>query len=131
MLIAQITDTHIKRKGALAYGNKLNSALCLKKVVAHCNKFDPTIDFVIVTGDLTDSGQLEEYEEFDKIMNFLEMPWFVVPGNHDNNQNLIKFFKNHDYLPRNGNYCNFVIDKYPFLFIGLDTTVNGENYGKL
>ena len=64
MLIAQITDTHIKPNGALAYGNVLDSALCLKNVVKHCNKFNPTIDLAIVTGDLTDSGKIEEYEEF-------------------------------------------------------------------
>ena len=131
MLIAQITDTHIKPNGALAYGNILDSASCLKKVVAHCNKFCPSIDVAIVTGDLTDSGQIEEYKEFDKILSSLQMPWFVIPGNHDNNLNLMKFFNKHDYLPRNEKYCNYVIDKYPFTLMGLDTTVPGENYGEL
>ena len=131
MLIAQITDTHIKPNGALAYGNILDSAACLKKVVDHCNKFYPPIDVAIVTGDLTDSGQIEEYQEFEKILGALEMPWFVVPGNHDNKKNLMKFFKKHDYLPRTEKYCNYVIDKYPFTLMGLDTTVPGENYGEL
>ena len=130
MLIAQITDTHIKAKGALAYGNVLDSASCLKKVIKHCNKFKPKIDLVIVTGDLTDSGQIEEYEEFNKILRLLKIPWFIIPGNHDNNQNLFKFFDNHEYLPRKGKYCNYVIDKYPFTLMGLDTTVLGENYGE-
>ena len=53
MLIAQITDTHIKPKGGLAYGNVLDSASCLKNVVEHCNKFNPKIDLAIVTGDIT------------------------------------------------------------------------------
>jgi hypothetical protein len=39
-----------------------------KNVVKHCNKFNPTIDLAIVTGDLTDSGKIEEYEEFNKMV---------------------------------------------------------------
>ena len=46
MLIAQITDTHIKPKGELAYGNVVDSALSLKNVVEHCNKFNPKIDII-------------------------------------------------------------------------------------
>jgi 3',5'-cyclic AMP phosphodiesterase CpdA len=131
MLIAQITDTHIKPRGRLAYGNVLDSSSCLKNVVKHCNEFNPTIDLVFVTGDLTDSGQLEEYEEFNKILRDLKIPWFVIPGNHDNKQILMNFFDEHEYLPRNEKFCNYVIDKYPFVLIGLDTTVPGENYGEL
>ena len=52
MLIAQITDTHIKPKGGLAYGNIVDTASSLKNIVDHCNKFNPKIDLVIVTGDL-------------------------------------------------------------------------------
>ena len=130
MLIAQITDTHIKPRGRLAYGNVLDSSSCLKNVVKHCNEFNPTIDLVFVTGDLTDSGKLEEYEEFNKILIDLKIPWFVIPGNHDNKQILMNFFDEHEYLPRNEKFCNYVIDKYPFVLIGLDTTVSGENYGE-
>ena len=131
MLIAQITDTHIKPRGRLAYGNVLDSSSCLKNVVKHCNEFNPTIDLVFVTGDLTDSGQLEEYEEFNKILGDLKIPWFVIPGNHDNKQILMNFFDEHEYLPRNEKFCNYVIEKYPFVLIGLDTTVLGKNYGEL
>ena len=130
MLIAQITDTHIKPRGRLAYGNVLDSSSCLKNVVKHCNEFNPTIDLVFVTGDLTDSGQLEEYEEFNKILGDLKIPWFVIPGNHDNKQILMNFFDEHEYLPRNEKFCNYVIEKYPFVLIGLDTTVLGKNYGE-
>ena len=130
MLIAQITDTHIKPRGRLAYGNVLDSSSCLKNVVKHCNEFNPTIDLVFVTGDLTDSGQLEEYEEFNKILGDLKIPWFVIPGNHDNKQILMNFFDEHEYLPRNEKFCNYVIDKYPFVLIWLDTTVSGGNYGE-
>ena len=131
MLIAQITDTHIKPKGGLAYGNLVDTASSLKNIVDHCNKFNPKIDLVIVTGDLTDSGKIEEYEAFNKIIELLEMPWFLVPGNHDNSQNIFKFFSKHEYLPKNEDFCNYLIDEFPFNLIGLDTTVRSKNYGEL
>tara|TARA_Y100001970_G_C14187903_1_gene833643 strand:+ start:817 stop:1644 length:828 start_codon:yes stop_codon:yes gene_type:complete len=131
MLIAQITDTHIKPKGGLAYGNIVDSASSLKNIVKHCNKFNPKIDLAIVTGDLTDSGRIEEYEAFNKIIELLEMPCFLIPGNHDNSQNIFKFFYKHEYLPKNEEFCNYVIDKFPFNLIGLDTTVKGKNFGEL
>ena len=130
MLVAQITDTHIKPNGRLAYGNILDSSLCLKNVVKHCNDFNPKIDIVIVTGDITDAGKLEEYEEFNKIMLELKVPWFVIPGNHDNKNILMEFFDKHDYLPRNEKFCNYVINKYPFILIGLDSTVIGKSHGE-
>jgi len=131
MLIAQITDTHIKPNGGLAYGNVLDSASSLKNVIEHCNKFNPKIDLAIVTGDISDSGQIEEYEAFSKIIDLLDMPWFLIPGNHDNNQNIFKFFHKHDYLPRHEKFCHYVIENLPFTLIGIDTTVPGKNYGEL
>ena len=130
MLVAQITDTHIKPNGRLAYGNVLDASSYLKKVVKHCNDFYPKIDLVIVTGDLTDAGNIEEYEEFNKIMADLNIPWLVIPGNHDNKYILMEYFDKHEYLPRNEKFCNYVINKYPFVLIGLDTTVLGQSHGE-
>ena len=42
----------------------------------------------------------------------------------------MEFFDEYEYLPRSEKYCNYVIDKYPFVLIGLDTTVLGESYGE-
>ena len=130
MLVAQITDTHIKPNGRLAYGNVLDSSSLLRRVVKHCNEFNSKIDIAIVTGDLTDSGQLEEYEEFNKIMKDLKIPWFLIPGNHDDKNTLMEFFDKHKYLPRNEKFCHYVIDEYPFVLMGLDTTVLGKSYGE-
>ena len=130
MLVAQITDTHIKPNGRLAYGNVLDSSSLLRRVVKHCNEFNSKIDIVIVTGDLTDSGQLEEYEEFNKIMKDLKIPWFLIPGNHDDKNTLMEFLDKHKYLPRNEKFCHYVIDEYPFVLMGLDTTVLGKSYGE-
>ena len=60
MLIAQITDTHVKAAGRLAY-RRVDSAQKLRNCVAHLNALDPRPDIVLLTGDLVDLGKPEEY----------------------------------------------------------------------
>ena len=60
MIIAQITDPHVKAKREIAYGLVDTSAM-LEAVITHVNSMSPIVDTVIVTGDLTDRGKPEEY----------------------------------------------------------------------
>ena len=60
MLIAQITDTHLKLPGKLAY-KRVDTAQMLRDCVAELLKLDPQPDLIVHTGDLTDFGLPEEY----------------------------------------------------------------------
>lgn len=40
-------------------------------------------EFVIMTGDITDSGSRPEYLRFLKALESFDVPTFVIPGNHD------------------------------------------------
>ena len=82
MLIAQITDTHIKAPGKLSY-RKVDTCLYLEQCVAHINALMPRPDVVLITGDITDFGRPEEYRQAGLLLNQLTMPYFVIPGNHD------------------------------------------------
>lgn len=55
MLLAQISDLHIKRPGQLAY-RRVDTAAALARCVAKLNALVPRPDAVLVTGDLTDFG---------------------------------------------------------------------------
>ena len=61
MLLAQISDLHIKPPGQLAYG-KVDTAAFLRATVASLLQQDPKPDAVVATGDLVDGGQAEEYD---------------------------------------------------------------------
>ena len=58
--IAQITDLHIKPPGSLAYG-RVDTAKALERCVAALNEFQPAPDFVVISGDLADTPNVEEY----------------------------------------------------------------------
>lgn len=130
MLIAQVTDPHIKQQGRLAY-KKIDTATNLAACVDHLLKLNEKPDVVLMTGDLTDFGRPKEYSLLRQLLDPLHMPVFLIPGNHDNRGNLLSAFYDHDYLPKQNEFLHYVIDDYPLRMIGLDTTIPGKPGGTM
>jgi 3',5'-cyclic AMP phosphodiesterase CpdA len=82
VLIAQISDLHIKRPGELAYG-QVDTAAALKRCVVELNGLNPRPHIVVISGDLADTPNEEEYSHLKSILAPLEIPFVAVPGNHD------------------------------------------------
>lgn len=80
--IAQISDLHVKPKGALAYG-RVDTAAALDRLVAALNALAPAPDAIVATGDLVDGGTAEEYAHLLELLAPLRPPLLVCPGNHD------------------------------------------------
>jgi outer membrane protein assembly factor BamB/predicted phosphohydrolase len=70
---AHITDTHI--------GNA-TAAEDLQRTVADINSLDG-LSFVLITGDITEAGFDDELRNAKQILDGLELPWYIIPGNHD------------------------------------------------
>jgi len=130
MLIAQITDTHIKASGRLAY-KKVDSAQKLARCVEHLNRLTPRPDIALLTGDLVDMGRPEEYAVLRRLLAPLRMPIYVIPGNHDDRRVLAQAFSDHGYLPARGKFLHYSVEDYPLRLIGLDTTIPGEPGGNM
>lgn len=128
MLIAQITDTHIKADGRLAYG-RVDTADKLARCVAHLNGLSSRPHAALLTGDLVDKGRPEEYAVLRDLLAPLDMPLYVIPGNHDERRALRDAFADHAYLPADGPFLHYVIEDYPVRLIGLDTTIPGQEGG--
>jgi Icc protein len=129
MLIAQITDTHIRPKGVLAMG-RVDTAGYLARAVAHIVALRPAPDVVLVTGDLVDAGMAEEYAHLKEILAPLATPVYVIPGNHDLREPLRAVFADHRYLP-SGDFLHYVVDDRPVRLIALDTLAPGKPHGEL
>src|SRR5262245_53762535 len=130
MLIAQISDMHISTPGSR---NDLDfrTAEHLEQAVRHLNALTPRPDIVIATGDLVERGQREEYERLRDILGHLTMPLYLIPGNHDVRDNLVRTFDRHHYLPRDGGYLHYVIEDWPVRLLALDTLIPGASCGRL
>ena len=67
MLIAHISDLHIRRPGELAY-RRVDTAAYLQRCIGHIVDQRPQPDIVVATGDLVDTGRPEEYGHLAKIL---------------------------------------------------------------
>jgi 3',5'-cyclic-AMP phosphodiesterase len=130
MMIAQITDMHVRPRGRVAYGRVDTNAM-LEAAVATIEALPRKPDLVIATGDLTDCGLAEEYEVLRDILEPLSMPVYLVPGNHDRRGELLAEFGSDGYLPTDGGFLHYVVDGHPVRLIGLDTVVPGHGHGEM
>lgn len=129
MLIAQISDLHIRPHGLLAYGVSETNLLAEHAIHALL-RLDPRPDCVVITGDLADCGLDEEYTVIRALLARLPMPVYAVPGNHDRREPFRRAFAVDGYLPRIG-FLNFAVSCGPVRIIGLDSLVAGESHGEL
>lgn len=129
MLVAQISDLHVRPEGQL-YQGVADSNRMLGDAIRHLHALDRRPDLVLVTGDLVDEGEEREYAMARVILDELLIPYLVIPGNHDERENFRRAFADHTYLPRDGpiHYC---IDDYPVRVIALDSTVPAQHHGAI
>lgn len=120
VLIAQITDTHIRRKGDLLH-HMIHTGRDLRRAIEVINTAVPRPALVVATGDLVDRGKAKEYKRLRKLLGELRMPFYLLPGNHDDRDALRLAFPDHDYLPPNGPLC-YAIESRPVRLVALDTT---------
>ncbi len=107
---AHITDTHVGGS---------TGADDLIRTVEDIN-LQPDVDFVILSGDVTEFGSEKELLEAKSILSKLNKPCYIVPGNHDSKWSESG---NHDFVRIFGAE-GFSFEKNGFLFIG---TVSGPN----
>jgi outer membrane protein assembly factor BamB/predicted MPP superfamily phosphohydrolase len=107
---AHVTDCHVGSN---------SGAADLEKTVNDINN-QQDIEFVLLTGDITEFGSNDELLKAKAIIDKFQKPWYIVPGNHDskwsesgNNSFARIFGSERFYFRKNG-----------FLFVG---TASGPN----
>jgi len=130
MLIAQLSDLHIRRPGELAY-RRVDTATHLKRCVANLLAQRPLPDMVVATGDLADFGRAEEYEHLAQLLAPLPMPLYLIPGNHDRRDALRAAFPQHRYLHGGEEFIQYTVPAGPLQIVALDTLLPGEGGGLL
>ncbi|WP_071334210.1 phosphodiesterase [Burkholderia contaminans] len=129
MLLAQISDLHIKRPGQLAY-RRVDTAAALTRCIERLNALVPRPDAVLVTGDLTDFGHDEEYGNLHGLLAALEIPYYLMIGNHDDRAGLRRAFADRAELQA-GEFVQYALDVGAVRVLALDSQVPGASYGDL
>lgn len=129
MLIAQLSDFHITVPGTL-YQGVIPTTEMARAAVAQLNALYPQPEIVLFTGDLVECGTPEAYAEALRVLDEINAPVLVQPGNHDNRENFRAALSGYKYLPKAGplHYC---IDDFDVRFVGLDSTVPGKHHGEI
>ena len=122
--IIQMTDTHIfTDPDAELYG--VNTRRSLNAVMQHINQSKINPDMVWLTGDLSHDETESSYRILESMLQQWNVPKYCVPGNHD----APVFMEN--VFPHVANKNIVVLDKGPWLLVGLDSSIQGEVEGEL
>lgn len=73
---AHVTDTHVGGNTGLED---------LERTVNDINSGISDLDFVIISGDITEFGSDTELRAAREAIEKIRIPWYVIPGNHDTN----------------------------------------------
>ncbi|WP_050628576.1 phosphodiesterase [Bradyrhizobium viridifuturi] len=129
VLIAQISDLHIKPPGTLAYG-RVDTAKALERCVADLSAFEPAPDFVVISGDLVDTPSVEEYDYLKRLLAPLRLPFAGIPGNHDSRHWMREAFPAAPYVRATGP-LDQKIEVGGIDLLLLDSSVAGKPHGML
>lgn len=129
MLLAQISDLHIQLAGAQS--ELIQAEAHLSRCIDALNSLDPRPDLLVITGDLTERGKKDEYLILKPLLEKLDIPYLLIPGNHDSPAMLREVFHEHAYLQTNTPFIQYAIDTWPLRIVALDTTVPMRSHGEL
>jgi 3',5'-cyclic AMP phosphodiesterase CpdA len=131
MLIAQLTDLHVRPHGMRA-NRVVETNAMLERALKHVAALDPAPDAVILSGDLTDMGLAEEYEILaDLIRTYLTMPVYAIPGNHDAREAMRQGLGHLPGIADDQTFIQYIVDDLPVRLVMLDSIVPGASHGDL
>lgn len=124
MLIAQMTDIHIGSDPD-ARPEELNR----KRFRATLSRLfsSPNVpDLLVLSGDLTDHGDRDSFEELDGLLHEVPCPILPLVGNHDTREGLLHAFPD---CGRADGFVHYMIERDGLVILCLDTLEPGRHGG--
>ncbi|MGV9675030.1 metallophosphoesterase [Nocardia sp. NPDC003482] len=119
ILLAQLSDTH--------FDLHTRNAERVERVMGFLADLPRRPDAILVTGDITDSGKAEEFEQARASL-VADVPLRVLPGNHDDRANLREILLDE---PPSDAPINQALRLDGLTVALLDSTVPGASHGEL
>ncbi|MQY19256.1 metallophosphoesterase [Nocardia macrotermitis] len=120
ILLAQLSDTHFDLKN--------RNAERVERVLAYLSALPRQPDAILLTGDITDAGKPEEYEQARDTLRAISIPLWMLPGNHDDRAALRRILLHEDASDRP---LNQAMRLHGLTVALLDSTVPGASGGEL
>ncbi|SMG55555.1 metallophosphoesterase family protein [Cedecea sp. NFIX57] len=123
MRIIQLSDIHLfSDEGELTTIHFNNFNRVVDFIID--NKHALNADFIIVTGDISHDGGLPSYDVFFNLMAKIGLPFYYLPGNHDNSINLCSSGVKHGAVSD----TSLVYDE-DWVVITIDSIFENEDFG--
>ena len=119
LTIAQITDLHITNDKDPV--SKRRNAQRLRQVLASIDGLKPRPAAIVISGDLVDRGEIEEYRELQALLRDVKIPIFYGVGNHDRRAPFLEAFKGADARIDENGFVQFAVDFGPLRLVVCDT----------
>lgn len=91
MKFIHISDTHLKKELFHHYGR--DPYFGLKRAIQSVNRYHSDADFVVISGDLADKGEVEAYIKAKEILATCKIATIPIIGNHDNREVFYSIFQ--------------------------------------
>jgi len=121
---AHITDTHLLNQSEDTF-NGLNTKNTLELVLSHIQSSYADIDFLLLTGDVSQTGDKKSYQALKTVIHQYKFPIYCVPGNHDTPKLLQQVISN---CP---NDSINIIKLGKFSLVLLNSWVDKQNHGEI
>lgn len=125
MLIAQMTDIHIGFDPD-AKPEELNR-IRFRQVLERLEAAPHKLDFLVLSGDLTDHGDRDSFDKIAAILSDMPCPLLPLVGNHDTREELLKAFP--ETPCEDEAFLHYVVEQDRLRIICLDTFEEGRHGG--
>lgn len=130
MRFVHISDLHYTVNIKNHSSSRSNLIEALRLIIDDIKSIENHLDFVAITGDLTEIGDLESYKQLKILLNILDIPIFVVPGNHDEPMAFGEIF-NQNGAEQGRGFTDYCINLNGVQLLGMNTQIIGQAQGKL
>ena len=127
MLIAQLSDSHVRPPGVL-FADVVDTRAMLTAAIDAVLAFDPRPDVVLFTGDLANDGEPAAYAAMAPEFARLSMPVFAIPGNHDDRDAMTSLADVVE-LGAGSRFRQYAADLGELRLVALDSVVPGAAHG--
>ena len=126
MKIIQLSDLHLVGEDDTSL-YRINPNLRLKLALDSIEKNYKDIEFIVITGDLTDNASPKAYKSLASIVNRYNLPIYLMLGNHDRREIFKRYFPHFI----DDVFAQYVKKRDNKVHIFLDTLVEDCSYGEL
>jgi len=122
--ILHLTDPHLHANPDFNHMG-VNTRQSLLAVLDHVHAGQHRPDMILVTGDLTHDETAAGYQQLRLILDAIDAPVYVLPGNHDDPALISDYLCN----PKISNQASIILNKWQIIM--LDSSIRGSESGEL